>query len=134
MPQRRKILIIDDEPSFTNMVKLNLESSGRYEVAVENKGSEGLNTALEYRPDLILLDVIMPDKEGPDVLRQIRNNEVIGRTPIVFLTATITKDEVESENGSIGGHLFLAKPGTIQDLIECIESELENSAEPSEST
>ena len=122
--KKKKILIVDDEEGFTEMVKFNLEAAGGYEVRTENKGAKALDSALEYRPDLILLDVIMPDAEGPDVVNQIRNNRFLKNTPVVFLTATIRKDEVDQEKGRVGGYAFLAKPGTIQELIECIEKQL----------
>ena len=63
---RKRILVIDDEASFTRNLKLNLEETGEYEVREENKGTEGLTAAREFRPDLILLDVIMPDMAGGD--------------------------------------------------------------------
>lgn len=121
---KRKILIIDDEPDFTQMVKLNLEATGNYEVIREHEGMRAVATALVYKPDLILLDVIMPDIEGPEVAFQIRRNQILNTTPIVFLTATITKEEVKTERGVVGGNTFLAKPGTVQELVECIERKI----------
>ena len=120
----RRILIVDDEPNFANMVKLNLEATGHYEVLTENSGTRALRTALRYRPDLVLLDVIMPDREGPDVMHQFRLDQYAKHIPIVFLTATITKEEVMAHSGFIGGHAFLAKPGSVRELVDCIEGQL----------
>ena len=122
--KKKKILIIDDEQGFTEIVKFNLEATGEYEVRVENKGANALNAANDYHPNLILLDVIMPDEEGPDVLYKLRSDPILYNTPIIFLTATIRKDEVTDQEGTIGGHPFLAKPTTVRELIECIEKQL----------
>ena len=119
----RKILVVDDEPNFASMVKLNLEATGSYIVCTENSGTQALSTALQYRPDLILLDVILPDIEGPEILFQFKSNELAKRIPIVFLTAMVTKEEVMAHDGMIGGHAFLAKPGSIRELVECIEKQ-----------
>ena len=122
--KRKKILIIDDEENFIYLTKKNLERKGRYEVRTENEGSNGLVAAKEFMPDLILLDIVMPDMEGSDVATQIRKDEKVKDIPIVFLTATITKEEVESGGGVIGGHPFLAKPVGIEELIACIEKNM----------
>ena len=121
---KKKILVIDDEPGFTEMVKLNLEATGYYHVRVENRGANALQAAINFQPNLILLDVIMPDAEGPEICYQIQNNKHVKHIPVVFLTATIRRDEVEAHNGNIGGHAFIAKPSGLQDLIECIESHI----------
>jgi len=121
---KRKILIIDDEKGFTEMLKLNLESTGNYDVRVENDASLAIPTALSFRPDLILLDIIMPSMEGPDVAIEVKNNEHLQDTPIVFLTATVTKEEVDAQEGKIGGHPFVAKPSTLSVLLNSIEENL----------
>lgn len=120
----RRILVVDDELNFANMIKLNLEATGDYDVQIENQGAQALMTALRYHPDLVLLDVIMPDKEGPEVMFQFRGNEQVRNIPIIFLTATVTKEEVVAHDGIIGGHSFLAKPGSIKELVQCIEKQL----------
>ncbi len=122
--KKKKILVIDDERGFTRMVKLNLEAAGDYEVKIQNNSLDALQTAVEFRPDVILLDVIMPDLEGPDIVCQLKNNSILKNTPVIFLTANITREEVEAQEGTIGGHAFLAKPGTIDELISCIEKQV----------
>ncbi len=121
---KRKILIIDDEISFTNMVKLVLESTGSYEVRTENNGKEGLSTALEFNPDLILLDIIMPDISGDEVFSKIKASNKLKYTPIVFLTAIVNDKEVKAKEGVIGGHSFLAKPVGKEKLIDCVEKNI----------
>ena len=125
--QKRKVLVIDDERGFTRMVKLNLEATGDYDVKIQNNPQDALSSAIEFRPDVILLDVIMPELEGPDVVYQFKNHDLLRDIPVIFITANITKEEVAAQEGYIGGHAFLAKPGTIEELIVCIEKQFKNS-------
>lgn len=118
---RKKILVVDDEKGFSAMLKLNLESSGKYDVLIENESQKAIQAAIQFRPDLILLDVIMPYKEGPDVASELRDHASLYETPIVFLTATVTKEEVLQQGGRIGGHPFVAKPSHFSDLLQSIE-------------
>ncbi|MDD5618322.1 MAG: response regulator [Candidatus Omnitrophica bacterium] len=121
---KKKILIIDDEVDFTKVVKLNLEGTGRYEVKAENKGSLGLAAAKEFKPDLVLLDILMLDMEGSEVAYQLRSDEETKDIPIVFLTAVIRKREAEENKGIIGGYPFIAKPVGIDELTEVIEKNI----------
>ncbi len=122
--QKKRILVVDDEKGFTAMLSLNLESTGHYDVRVVNDPTLVLSIAAQYHPDLILLDVIMPKLEGPDVAASIREIENFQGIPIIFLTATVTKDEVESQNGRIGGQCFVAKPSNLSTLLHSIEDNL----------
>ena len=124
MDHRNKILVVDDEKTFTGLLKLNLEATGRFEVCIENDPRKVVMTALNFKPNLILLDVIMPELEGPDVMVQLRENFVLHDVPIIFLTATITREEVISQGGRIGGNQFVAKPSTFKDLLTSIENNL----------
>lgn len=119
---KRKILIIDDEPGFTHMVRLTLEKTGFYEVKEENKSLLGLATAREFKPDLILLDVLMPGVDGGDIAAKLKADPELHGIPVVFLTATVPKREATSGGGLVsGGFVFLAKPVGIKELIKCIE-------------
>ncbi|MBN2119874.1 MAG: response regulator [Candidatus Omnitrophica bacterium] len=119
---KRKILIIDDEEVFAQMVKLNLEDTGQYQVRVETKGSQALATAQEFGPDLIFLDVIMPDVDGGEVAYWIERDEKLKSVPIVFLTAVVRKQEETIQDGIIAGHPhpFIAKPVGVKELLDCI--------------
>jgi CheY-like chemotaxis protein len=121
---KRKILIVDDEEGFSEIVRLNLESTGKYEVCIENDARNALFTALKYQPDLILLDVIMAGKEGPDVAIEIHGDSHLKDVPIVFLTATVTQQEVDEEGGKIGGQAFIAKPSSLDILLNSIEKNM----------
>ena len=121
---KKKILIIDDEKNFTEVVGINLEATGEYEVKMETDPNNALPAARQFRPDLILLDVIMGKKEGPDVAIEFKNDPLLERIPIVFLTATVTQKEVDDEGGMIGGHSFVAKPSSLETLLYVIEDNL----------
>lgn len=118
---RTKILIIEDEENFTKLIKLNLEKTGKYEVKTENKGALGFIVAREFKPALILLDVMMPGVDGGDVCNQLENEKDTKDIPIVFLTAVVNEEEIKENNGIIGGHPFIAKPVDIEKLIDVIE-------------
>ncbi len=117
---KKRILLIDDELSFTRMLKLNLEEIGAYEVRAENKGSQGLAAARQFKPDLIFLDIVMPDMNGGEVAFEIQNDGNTKNTPIVFLTAAAKKED----EGMIAGRDFIAKPVTVEEVIDCIEKNL----------
>ncbi len=121
---KKKILIIDDEENFTEMVKITLEDTGKYEVKTENKALSGLAVVKKFKPNLILLDVVMPDKSGDEVAFEIINDKSVKDIPIVFLTAAVTKDEVYSQGGTIAGRPFITKPVSVDELIRYIEKNL----------
>ncbi len=118
--RKKKILVIDDEPSFTRVLKLYLEKTGTYEVRDENRGKMALAAAKQFKPDLILLDIVMPDMDGGEVASNIIADEALKDTPIVFLTAAVAKDE----EGTISGRPFIAKPVNAEEVVHCIEKNL----------
>src|SRR3954468_681927 len=115
-----KILIVDDETTITRLLKLNLEQTGAYVVRCENLATKALAAAREFKPDLILLDVIMPTMDGGDVASQLRSDRHLKGTPLVFLTATVSRREAGEGGLNSGGDLFLAKPVTLETLIHCL--------------
>ena len=128
--EKKRILIIDDEATFTRMVKLNLEKTGAFEVREENMAVAALAAAREFKPDLILLDVIMPAMDGGDVAAHIRNDRHLKGTPIVFLTATVSQREAGEGGLNSGGDLFLAKPVSVENLINCLNENIRPPAAP----
>ncbi len=121
---KKKILVVDDEASLTRMLRRNLEATGKYEVREENSGALAYASAQEFQPDLIMLDVAMPDVDGGEVAARILDDENLKNIPIVFLTAILKKEEAESTGSNIAGRTFLAKPVKLDDLITCIENKL----------
>ena len=123
--RKKKILVIDDEEGFTKLIKASLEARGKYEVETQNNGLLALDIARAFKPDLILLDIMMPDDiNGDEIARRIKEDEEIKDTPIVFLTAVLTEEEVAERDGVIGGYTFMAKPVKIKELIDHIEKTL----------
>ena len=120
--QPKRILIVDDEAGFTRLLKLTLEGTKRYLVREENDGSQALVTARQFRPELILLDIVMPKVDGGDVARQITSDPMLSGVKIIFLTAIVSKQEAHA-NG-IGGFPFMAKPVSLAALTEMIEETL----------
>lgn len=121
MENKRKLLIIDDEEDFCYFVKLNLERSGKFQVLVASHAQAGINSAKVNQPDLILLDILMPDMDGSQVAENLLLEPTTKNIPIIFLTALAQKKEIESAEGVIGGRTFIAKPVTPQELIARIE-------------
>lgn len=121
----KKILVVDDEPSLTRLIKANLERTGRYVVRTENQGAKAIEAARQFRPDLIFLDVMMPDMNGGDIAAALQEDLQLCNIPHVFLTAIVTHDETFPTGSQIGGHLFLAKPVKTEELITTIEKVLE---------
>ena len=120
------ILTVDDEESLTFFVKLNLQSEKRYDfkVTTANCGEDGLKLAKALRPDLILLDVMMPDMSGTEVAEKLQMDARTKNIPIIFMTAIVQKDEVEAKAGVMGGHEFIAKPVGKEELVCRIEATL----------
>ena len=120
---KRRILIVDNDPNTTHLVKVLLERTGHYLVLEENHATKAHQSAQNFRPDLILLDVVMPDTDGGEVAARIEADPELHNTPIVFLTALVTRAEARS-GLNIQGHPFLAKPVSIPELINAIEQHL----------
>jgi len=120
------ILAVDDEESFTFFVKLNLQTqtNDRFTVTTAASGEEGLALAKKLQPDLILLDIMMPDMSGPEVAEELLLDSRTKDIPIVFVTALVRKDEVKKEAGLMGGREFIAKPVSREELIRRIETTL----------
>ena len=132
--RKNRILVIDDDIHATRMARLVLERTGRYEVRELNEPDQALAVAWEFGPDLILLDVCMPNVEGSQVAEKINNDPALASTPIVFLTCIVTPSEA-GRNGSvvIGRHEYLAKPARPEKLLACIEVNLERADRLSQS-
>ena len=123
---QKKILVVDDEAAMTRMIQRALERTGQFQVRTETHPTRVIDVAREFRPDLVLLDVMMPDMLGDEVADAIDTDPELAGTPYVFLTAIVTREETAITDGEIGGRLFLAKPLKIRDLLDMIERVLES--------
>ena len=118
---KKRILLVDDEKSLTTLLKLNLEETGHYEVRAENWPEDAISAARDFKPDLILLDIIMPRMPGGNIAALIDEDPELKGTPIVFLTAAVRRTQVEDNDGIICDHPCLAKPASIEEVIVMIE-------------
>ena len=118
---KKRILLVDDEKSFTNLLKLNLEETGAYEVRVENWAEDAFNAAKEFKPDIVLLDIIMPRMPGGNVAAQIKADPELKNTPMIFLTAAVRRHQVEENEGIICDLPCLAKPASVEEVIAMVE-------------
>jgi len=121
---KKRILLVDDEVGFTRLLKLNLEQRADYEVRIENWADKALHAAREFRPDLVLLDVIMPRMIGHDVAACFREDATLKGTPIVFLSAVGGRKNAEPPTRLIGGFPCIPKPASLEELIDGIERHL----------
>ncbi len=104
-----RILLIEDDPDIQRMVQLSLKFQGGHEVMVASGGQEGIAKAEQERPDLILLDVMMPEMDGYETCRRLKANPATASIPIVFLSARAQQSEIQKgrDLGAIG---YLVKP------------------------
>ena len=117
---KKKILIADDELHIRNLLELQLKAKG-FEVLSAKDGEEALAMAQQEKPDLILLDIMMPKKDGPTTAEELREDERTRDIPIVFLTSLIEANEQTDTGHRIGGNLFLAKPFEPETLFSIID-------------
>jgi CheY-like chemotaxis protein len=104
-----KVLIIDDEDDIREVAALSLESVAGWEVVTANSGSQGLARAVEYQPDAILLDVMMPGMDGPTTFRELRKNPATAKIPVLLLTAKVQSSD-QRRFADLGVEAVLFKP------------------------
>lgn len=118
----KKILIVDDEEYFCRSLKKSLESKGAFHVITATRGDDGIRLAKTQRPDIILLDIMMPDMAGTLVAEKLSEDPATSSIPIIFVTAIIKQEEVHRSGGVVGGRNFIAKPILLGELIEKISA------------
>jgi CheY-like chemotaxis protein len=118
---KMRILVVDDEPSITRLLKLNLEQTNLYEVREENNSIHALAAARQFHPDLVISDVMMPEVGGGELAAQLREDPVLRRVPVIFLTAAVRKEELGGPDAVIAGRLYIAKPLDVKSLLAAIQ-------------
>lgn len=116
----KKILMIDDEQDFCQLVKQNLEMMGIYEVIIASKGKKGIKQALKNKPDVILLDIMMPGIDGLETLKRLKANQKTMSIPVIMLTA---KGDEESKDEAVVSYCedYVVKPVEAKVLKSKIE-------------
>lgn len=116
----KRILVIDDEKDFNYFLKKNLEEE-KFEVITCSDSRKGFELAKKEKPDLILLDILMPEVDGMQIAENLKSDKVTKDIPIVFITAAVTRKEVEEEKNFIGGQYFVAKPVQVKEIVMMIK-------------
>ena len=129
---KQKVLVVDDEPHIVRIVKLSLERAG-FQVISANSGEDGINLVKAERPDLVILDVMMPAMDGFAVCRHIRQLEGFERVPIIFLTARGQSDDLEFAR-SIGANDLMTKPFGPRQLMDLVGFHLRQQGKDTDGT
>ena len=121
-----RLLVVDDEPSIVELLSASLRFAG-FEVATASSGQQAVELAQSFRPDLLVLDVMMPGLDGFGVVRRLRQDGI--RTPVVFLTAKdATEDKVQGL--TLGGDDYVTKPFSLEEVVARIRAVLRRTAGP----
>ncbi|MCS7201957.1 MAG: response regulator [Dictyoglomus sp.] len=121
----KKILVVDDEPYIRNLVVETLNYLGKYELIEAGTGKEALDLVIKEKPDLVILDIMLPDIDGYTICEQIKENPNLN-TSVLILSARCS--ELDQRIGfGMGADDYLTKPFTIKDLIEKVQNLLEKS-------
>ena len=117
-----KILVVDDEEHIAELISYNLTSNG-YKVITANNGNDAVKLAVEEKPNLILLDLMIPGKDGYDVCKEVRSNNEIRNTPIIMLTAK--SEELDKILGlELGADDYITKPFSVRELLARVKAVL----------
>ena len=112
---KRKVLIVDDEPSIAKILRKQLEVAG-FEVAVAVDGEEGLSKVREWKPELVLLDVMLPKINGHEVCKTLKADPELKRIPVIMLTAKTQRQDQDLAQQQ-GADAFLTKPFQLAELL-----------------
>ena len=121
---KKRILIVDDDLACARILKTGLERIGGYEVLTEVRATRAVSAARQFQPDLILLDVCLPDGDGGDVAFMLRSDPQLREIAIVFLTSIVSERETQDGSALLGAFHFLAKPVRLERVIACIEKQI----------
>ena len=121
----KKILLIDDEEDFTELLAANLEEAGNYEVRQVNNPMQAVKVAREFLPDICIIDLVMPQMDGGDVVSAFKNDSVLGNIPVLMLTALVEEDPSQPGKAQMKGGLpFISKTSDLWVIQKVIEEQL----------
>ena len=127
---KTKVLVVDDEMDFTYIIKLTLEGTGQFQVRTLNLPTQVVPVARDFKPDLILLDCMMPGLDGGEVAATIQRDPVLKDTPFAFFTATVSEPETVTSRCYEGPQEYLPKTIKMEDLVSFIEKKTRPGAAP----
>jgi len=125
MKPRARVLLVDDEPAMTRLLGRALDETGEFEVRTANSGIQGLAEFERFAPHVVLLDVVMPDLRGTDVLAELRRAERVPPYEVIFLTAAVPW-ALERDGAQLEGCRCLIKPVRAADAIAAIREALQS--------
>jgi CheY-like chemotaxis protein len=125
---KSRILIVDNNSQFARTARLLLDQSGKYLACTVIDPRRTLEVARSFKPDLVLLDLVMPQEDGPEVAAQLESDWALHGVPIVFLTSLITAEEAK-DGRRVYGHRILPKPTSGSRLFELVEQSLPSCTE-----
>ena len=114
------ILIIDDEKDFCHFMRMNLESTNKYKIFVSTNAKSGIKTAIRKKPDLVLLDIMMPNISGFEVLQKLKENINTTSIPVIMLTA-LSDDESVAKAMGLYSHEYIVKTVEMNLLVSKID-------------
>jgi DNA-binding response OmpR family regulator len=117
---KTRVFIVDDDVNLSRLSAMILENSGAYEVLTEKDSRRALAVARQFRPEIMLLDVDMPHKDGGEVAREMKTDPTLCNVPVLFLTGLLSKSEAGEHEIECGGMPFLAKPVMPEVLLNCV--------------
>ncbi len=117
----KTVLIVDDEPDILKITTARLKKAG-YEVQQAMDGREGLDLIKEESPDLVLLDLALPEIDGREVCRRVKSDNAIKNIPIIFFSASVADGSIEEMVEEFGADGFIVKPFSHEELLEKIQS------------
>ena len=115
----QKVLVVDDEEPIQELLKYNLEKSG-YDVKTASDGFKAVDIAKKFHPDLVLLDIMMPDVDGYEICRHIKKTEKLKHIHVAFMSAK-TKEADIQKGYDLGASLYITKPFSTRELIKQVK-------------
>lgn len=124
--KKAKILVVDDEPEITDILDAFLSNAG-HTVVAENSAVMGLERAKTFKPDMIFLDIMMPQMDGYEICNELKKDAATEHIPVIFLTGKDTSDD-QGRGFKAGGDMFIKKPFVCERLLEIVNVVLLSSA------
>ncbi len=123
---KRKALIVDDDEELVELIRDVLEADGRFEVRSANNGFDAGMVVKEYHPDIIVLDVMLPDINGKEVCQRVRNDKTLDDVKIICISGMVEADKID-ELTDAGANEFIQKPFEVENLVDrmCLQLDVE---------
>ena len=122
---KKSILIIDDEANFARMTKIFLEGKGDYNVSYETESMKAVETTRSTNPDLVLLDLVMPELDGGDVLARFNEDPALKSIPVLFITSMVSQEDTSDDSlVQSGDNIMIPKTSPPEFVHQCIQDKL----------